>query len=152
MKVRNIVANMVAGSIALTTASCKKEPLHRVTDVVKNPIIERVDSFTKSSFNKMDTKGLKMFRVDTFEISNKELDNPKMLSKSILQNVDVRKDYVEGKSGYYSGNVMSVSDVKKLWTNNSEKDSIAYCIQNKVFANKSENKYYVPVNCYGNVK
>ena len=152
MKVRDIVANMVAGSIVLTTASCKKESLHRVTDVVKNPIIERVDSFAKSNLNKMDTTGLKMFKVDTLEISNKELNNPKLLSKSILQNVDVRKDYVDGKTGYYSGNIMSVSDLKKLWTNNSEKDSIAYCMQNKVFANKSGNKYFVPVNCYGNVK
>lgn len=152
MKVRNIIANMVAGSVALVTTSCNKAQLHRVTDVVKNPIVERVDSFTKSSFNKMDTTGLKMFRVDTVEISSNKFDNPKMLSKSIMQKADVGKEYVDGKSGFYDRNVMSFSTMKKLWTGSHAKDSVAYRMQNKVFTNKAENKYFVPVNYYGNVK
>lgn len=154
MKTKNILTSFVAGTVALTNVSCKREPLHRVTDAVKNPIIERVDSFTKSSLNKIDTTGFELFKVDTVAISNKKLNNPKRLATAIKEKTISENDFVRNRNQYYSGNVLSVSDFTNLWKNGDTvqseilKDSVICKMQNKVFTNKIENKYFVPIEYY----
>ena len=48
---KSLLTKVMAGTVALSTSSCKREPIHRISDASKYPIIERVDSFTKSSLN-----------------------------------------------------------------------------------------------------
>lgn len=154
MNTKNILTSFVAGTVALTNVSCKREPLHRVTDAVKNPIIERVDSFAKSSLNKIDTTGLELFKVDTVAISNKKLDKPKQLATAIKEKAISENDFVQNRHQYYSGNVMSISDFSNLWKSGNTaqsgtpKDSVICTMQNKVFTNKIENKYFVPIEYY----
>ena len=73
---KSIITKFMAGAVALSTVSCEKRgAIHQVSDKVKYPIIERVDSFAKSSLNKADTTDLEKFAVDTLEITNKNMNN-----------------------------------------------------------------------------
>lgn len=156
MKTKNILTSFVAGTVALTNVSCKREHLHRVTDAVKYPIIERVDSFTKSSLNDVDTTFADRIKTDTLEISNKLLNDKKELVDYLDKNarstnynvvVDTRPVYsfgmrYDGKMGYR----LRMEDVVEPRYISSE---MAGVMQNKVYTNKSETKYFVPVNYYG---
>lgn len=154
MNCKKIITGFTAGTIALANVSCKREPIHRITDVNKFPIIERVDSFVKSGLNEIDTTGLKLFKVDTVSISNKKLNNPNKLSNSIKSSAISETDFVNSSPKYYSGNVLSFSDLEKSLglrdtskTKNVSNDIICK-MQNKVYTNKIENKFYVPIEYY----
>lgn len=153
---KSLLTKVMAGTVALSTSSCKREPIHRISDVSKYPIIERVDSFTKSSLNDVDTTFADRIKTDTLEISNKLLNDKKELVDYLDKNarstnynvvVDTRPVYsfgmrYDGKMGYR----LRMEDVVEPRYISSE---MAGVMQNKVYTNKSETKYFVPVNYYG---
>ena len=153
---KSLLTKVMAGTVALSTSSCKREPIHRIFDASKYPIIERVDSFTKSSLNDVDTTFADRIKTDTLEISNKLLNDKKELVDYLDKNarstnynvvVDTRPVYsfgmrYDGKMGYR----LRMEDVVEPRYISSE---MAGVMQNKVYTNKSETKYFVPVNYYG---
>lgn len=153
---KSLLTKVMAGTVALSTSSCKREPIHRISDTSKYPIIERVDSFTKSSLNDVDTTFADRIKTDTLEISNKLLNDKKELVDYLDKNarstnynvvVDTRPVYsfgmrYDGKMGYR----LRMEDVVEPRYISSE---MAGVMQNKVYTNKSETKYFVPVNYYG---
>lgn len=153
---KSLLTKVMAGTVALSTASCKREPIHRISDVAKHPIIERVDSFTKSSLNDVDTTIADRIKTDTLEISNKLLNDKKELVDYLDKNarksnynvvVDTRPVYsfgmrYDGKMGYRL-RMESVVEPRYI------SSEMAGVMQNKVYTNKSETKYFVPVNYYG---
>lgn len=153
---KSLLTKVMAGTVALSTLSCKREPIHRISDASKYPIIERVDSFTKSSLNDVDTTFADRIKTDTLEISNKLLNDKKELVDYLDNNarstnynvvVDTRPVYsfgmrYDGKMGYR----LRMEDVVEPRYISSE---MAGVMQNKVYTNKSETKYFVPVNYYG---
>lgn len=153
---KSLLTKVMAGTVSLSTSSCKREPIHRISDVSKYPIIERVDSFTKSSLNDVDTTFADRIKTDTLEISNKLLNDKKELVDYLDKNarstnynvvVDTRPVYsfgmrYDGKMGYR----LRMEDVVEPRYISSE---MAGVMQNKVYTNKSETKYFVPVNYYG---
>ncbi len=153
---KSLLTKVMAGTVALSTSSCKREPIHRISDASKYPIIERVDSFTKSSLNDVDTTFADRIKTDTLEISNKLLNDKKELVDYLDKNarstnynvvVDTRPVYsfgmrYDGKMGYR----LRMEDVVEPRYISSE---MAGVMQNKVYTNKSETKYFVPVNYYG---
>ena len=153
---KSLLTKVMAGTVALSTSSCKREPIHRISDGSKYLIIERVDSFTKSSLNDVDTTFADRIKTDTLEISNKLLNDKKELVDYLDKNarstnynvvVDTRPVYsfgmrYDGKMGYR----LRMEDVVEPRYISSE---MAGVMQNKVYTNKSETKYFVPVNYYG---
>ena len=154
---KGIMTKLMAGTIALSTVSCEKRgAIHKISDTVKYPIIERVDSFAKSSLNKADTTDLEKFAVDTLEIANKNMENKKDFTKLLNQkakqaNPDVymgqRMEYgyglkMNGKMGY---GLMLKSHYEPKY----KPSSVVGTMQNKVYANKKGDRFFVPVNCYG---
>lgn len=153
---KSLLTKVMAGTVALSTSSCKREPIHRISDASKYSIIERVDSFTKSSLNDVDTTFADRIKTDTLEISNKLLNDKKELVDYLDKNarstnynvvVDTRPVYsfgmrYDGKMGYR----LRMEDVVEPRYISSE---MAGVMQNKVYTNKSETKYFVPVNYYG---
>ena len=153
---KSLLTKVMAGTVALSTSSCKREPIHRISDASKYPSIERVDSFTKSSLNDVDTTFADRIKTDTLEISNKLLNDKKELVDYLDKNarstnynvvVDTRPVYsfgmrYDGKMGYR----LRMEDVVEPRYISSE---MAGVMQNKVYTNKSETKYFVPVNYYG---
>lgn len=153
---KSLLTKVMAGTVALSTASCKREPIHRISDALKYPIIERVDSFTKSSLNDVDTTFADRIKTDTLEISNKLLNDKKELVDYLDKNarstnynvvVDTRPVYsfgmrYDGKMGYR----LRMENIVEPKYISSE---MAGVMQNKVYTNKSETKYFVPVNYYG---
>ena len=153
---KSLLTKVMAGTVALSTLSCKRVPIHRISDASKYPIIERVDSFTKSSLNDVDTTFADRIKTDTLEISNKLLNDKKELVDYLDKNarstnynvvVDTRPVYsfgmrYDGKMGYR----LRMEDVVEPRYISSE---MAGVMQNKVYTNKSETKYFVPVNYYG---
>ena len=153
---KSLLTKVMAGTVALSTSSCKREPIHRISDASKYLIIERMDSFTKSSLNDVDTTFADRIKTDTLEISNKLLNDKKELVDYLDKNarstnynvvVDTRPVYsfgmrYDGKMGYR----LRMEDVVEPRYISSE---MAGVMQNKVYTNKSETKYFVPVNYYG---
>ena len=153
---KSLLTKVMAGTVALSTSSCKREPIHRISDASKYLIIERVDSFTKSSLNDVDTTFADRIKTDTLEISNKLLNDKKELVDYLDKNarstnynvvVGTRPVYsfgmrYDGKMGYR----LRMEDVVEPRYISSE---MAGVMQNKVYTNKSETKYFVPVNYYG---
>lgn len=154
---KSIITKFMAGAVALSTVSCEKRgAIHQVSDKVKYPIIERVDSFAKSSLNKADTTDLEKFAVDTLEITNKNMNNKNkfinLLNRKANQanpdvNMGPRVEYgyglrMNGKMGY--GIVL-----KQHYEPAFEPSSVVGTMQNKVYANKKGDRFFVPINCYG---
>ena len=137
---KSLLTKVMAGTVALSTSSCKCEPIHRISDASKYPIIERVDSFTKSSLNDVDTTFADRIKTDTLEISNKLLNDKKELVDYLDKNarstnynvvVDTRPVYsfgmrYDGKMGYR----LRMEDVVEPRYISSE---MAGVMQNKVY-------------------
>lgn len=153
---RNFVSKIMAGTIALTPVSCiKKEPLHQITDKNIHPIIERVDSFAKSKANKISIDSLKEFAIDTVEISNNELNNQK-IATTIQDMAQFRNpDVVVGSKIEYGYGLKMTGGVgwgmvhKNVTEPKMLPSSVVGVMENKVFSNPKENKYFVPVTYYG---
>ena len=82
LKTNAIKASLLASTIALSLASCRKQAIHQV----ENPnsyMLEIVDNFTRSELNKPNTAGLEMFKIDTVEITQKNLEEPDVLAKKL---------------------------------------------------------------------
>lgn len=153
---RNLVSKIMAGAIALTPVSCiKKEPLHQITNKNIHPIIERVDSFAKSKANTISIDSLKEFAIDTLEISNKELNNQK-IAKTIHASAQFRNpEIVVGSKIVYGYGLKVTGGVgwgmvhKNVTEPKMIPSSVVGVVENKVFSNPKENKYFVPVTYYG---
>lgn len=158
-----IKTGILAGAMALSLGACERGPIHQI-DKNTNKIVERVDSFAKSRFNKQDTTGLTLFRTDTLEISNKSLDNPQRL-KDRLQAIGRRRvphktvgsevtfgptvgPHINPDGGFKIGPGIGMhsQDVKKpLYL----KESVKTVLQNKVYSTADNKEFYVPVSYYG---
>lgn len=153
---KNLVSKIMAGTIALTSVSCvKKEPLHQITNKNIHPIIERVDSFAKSNENKISVDSLKKFAIDTLEISNNELNNQK-IAKTIQNMAEFRNpDVVVGSKIEYGYGLKMTGGIgwgmvhKNVTEPKMVPSSVVGVMENKVFSNPKENKYFVPVTYYG---
>lgn len=154
---------ILAGTMAFSLGACERGPLHQI-DKNTNKIVERIDSFAKSKFNKQDTIGLTLFRTDTLEIRNKSLDNPQRL-KDRLQKIGKRRiPYKTVGSEVTFGptvgpHINTSGDFKfgpgiGLHTEDVEKplylrESVKTVLQNKVYSTPDNKEFYVPVSYYG---
>lgn len=156
MMSRNFVSKIMAGAIALTPVSCiKKEPLHQITNRTMHPIIERVDSFAKSDANNMFMDSLQEFAIDTLEISNKALNNQK-IAKTIQKMAHYRNpEIVVGSKIEYGYGLKMTGGIgwglvrKDVTEPKMLPSSVVGVMENKVFSNPKEDKYFVPVTYYG---
>ena len=132
--------------IKISNYKCFKEPIG--FDEIKpiNVIIGK-NNIGKSSLIDMIEFN---YNKELFFNACKQNNNLKLIiDKTISEN-----DFVRNRNQYYSGNVLSVSDFTNLWKNGDTvqseipKDSVICTMQNKVFTNKIENKYFVPIEYY----
>lgn len=153
---RNFVSKIMAGAIALTPVSCmKKEPLHQITNRNIHPIIERVDSFAKSDANKVFMDSLQEFAIDTLEISNGALNNQKF-AKTIQEMASYRNpEIVVGYKIEYGYGWKMTGGIgwglirKDVTEPMMLPSSVVGVMENKVFSNPKEDKYFVPITYYG---
>lgn len=154
---KNIITKILIGTIVLATISCKKrEAIHQITNTSKYPIIERIDSFAKSSSNKTDTTNLEKFAVDTLEISNKKLNNKENFIKFLKKNANITNpNMYTGQCLEYgyglkpNGKFGHGLILKQHYEPKYEPSSVVGIIQNKIYTNPKENKFFIPVNYYG---
>lgn len=156
MNTKSIATKIIAGTIALSQTACKREPIHQITNVTKYPIIERVDSFAKSALNKVDTTLTERIKVDTLEISNKKLNDKNKLLEYIDNNarrsntkvlVDTKPVYSFGMK--YDGKMGYRLRMENIYEPKYIPSEMAGVMQNKVYTNTSEDKFFVPVTYYG---
>ncbi len=156
MNTKSIATKIIAGTMALSQTACKREPIHQITNVTKYPIIERVDSFAKSALNKVDTTLTERIKVDTLEISNKKLNDKNKLVEYLDKNarrsnsevlVDTRPVYSFGMR--YDGKMGYRLRMENFYEPKYIPSEMAGVMQNKVYTNKSEDKFFVPVTYYG---
>ncbi len=155
MNIKNTFNKIVLGTTFLSATACR-EPLYKLPENISNPIVQRVDSFAKSSLNKIDTIGLDLFKVDTIQISHKDLNNTKKLSENLVDraskaNPEICTD-VKLSTGYgitSTGKMGVIIENNYIYTPKYIPLSIKAEMQNKVFSNKNRTKFYVPVNYYG---
>lgn len=158
MNTKSIATKIMAGTMALSQTACKREPIHQITNATKYPIIERVDSFTKSALNKVDTTLLSKVKIDTLQISDKALNDKNELVKYLNKNaktsnpqvlVSSKLEYSYGMK--YNGKMGFRWRTKNTYEPQYTPSTMTAVMQNKVYTNKSENKYFVPVNYYGKI-
>lgn len=153
---KSLLTKVMAGTVALSTSSCRREPIHRISDASKYPIIERVDSFVKSNLNEVDTTFAEKIKTDTLEISNSLLNDKKELVEYLDKNARRSNSNVIMSSGpeycyglQYNGKIGWGWKIKDEVEPKYISSEMAGVMQNKVYTNKSEDKFFVPVNYYG---
>ena len=151
----------LAGASMFTLTACNRGPLHQIDN---NPdILSYVDTYTKSEINNPDTKNLDLFKIDTIEIDKNNLQDFNNFNKNLTilakrENpqilVDERWEYghvvgphvslrgITGKSGFDYHQVQE-------YANKYIDSTIVTKAQNKVFVNKNETKFYIPIEYYG---
>lgn len=151
-----ILTKIMAGTMCLSLGGCRGN-IHKVVNKTHYPIIERVDSFAKSSLNKVDTTGLELFKVDTIFINDKKLNSPiefaKALKKKAIEKASIKKVLVDSHIGYGYGFKLTGGHGYGLVRKNKYKlyylpESAKPILQNKVYATRHENNFYVPVSYY----
>ena len=152
----SLITKLMAGTMCLSLNACRGD-IHKVAHKSHYPIIERVDSFAKSALNQVDTTGLELFKVDTIHINDKKLDTPiefaKKLHEKAVSNAAARKVLVDSRLGYGYGFKLTGGHGFGLVRKNKYESkyllkSVKPVVQNKVFANRHENEFYIPVSYY----
>lgn len=160
-KLNFIKTTLLAGTMALSMASCKK-PIHQLESTNTN-ILELVDNFTNSEFNTSAIDGLDLYKIDTVEIKEKDFENPENLSNKLKNSAQLNNPQVlvkdEWEYGYGIGPRMTLKGAKvrggfdyhqvQEYEDKYLKETVTAKAQNKVFANEYETKFYIPVEYYG---
>lgn len=154
--------SILAGTLLLSAVSCGRGALHQIDN--DHSITEAVDAFTKSELNDFDTQDLELFKIDTVKISEKEFDDFQRLNDRLTGRAIFYNPIVDSKShfeyGFSSGkprigsNGVSVSPgmgfhMETELSYKYKDENIKAKVQNKVFANEKESKFYIPVEYYG---
>lgn len=157
-----IKTGVLASLMTLSLVGCRRQPLHQV----ENPnsyMIERVDNFTKSEFNKPNTDGLELFKIDTIQVDQKNLENQEDFAKKIKIQAKSRNPQIKTKDEWEYGYAIGPRRTFQGFKTKSGLDyhhtveyegkyissSIVAKAQNKLFANENETKFYIPVEYYG---
>jgi hypothetical protein len=157
-----IKTGVLASVMALSLVGCKRQPLHQV----ENPnsyMLEKLDNFTRSDFNKPDTAGLELFKIDTIQVNQKNLENQEDFAKKIKIQAKSRNPQIKTKDeweyGYAIGPRQTFGGFKTKpgldyhhvteYEGKYISSSIVANVQNKLFANENETKFYIPVEYYG---
>ena len=159
VKSNNFVKNTrnILGSFALvgTMVACSTPELKRVQE--NEPIVEYIDSFTKSNLNKIDTTDRFCFKVDTLKLDKNSLESFENLDKcinqqAVIQNPNIvtgtrmRTQYVPKPGGGFRLMPMPEHTYEDL----VEKNSLQARVKNEVYTEKeNSNKYYIPVEFWG---
>ena len=158
----NLNKGAMVGIMLTGIVGCSKGPLHEIKNT-NMPIKEAVDIYTKSELNNADTKGLDLFKIDTIEISKKDLKEPLEFNSNIRKRALTKNPKVvvkdEWEYGYAVGPRLTVTGLKTkggfdyhrvIEHDNKYIDStIVAKVQNRVFANENESKFYIQVEYYG---
>jgi hypothetical protein len=157
-----IKTGVLASVMALSLVGCRRQPLHQV----ENPnsyMLEKLDNFTRSDFNKPDTAGLELFKIDTIQVNQKNLENQEDFAKKIKIRARSKNPQVKTKDeweyGYAIGPRQTFGGFKTKpgldyhhvteYEGKYISSSIVANVQNKLFANENETKFYIPVEYYG---
>ena len=159
VKSNNFVKNTrnILGSFALagTMVACSTPELKRVQE--NEPVVEYIDSFTKSDLNKIDTTNRFCFKVDTLKLDKNSLESFENLDKcinqqAVIQNPNIvtgtrmRTQYVPKPGGGFRLMPMPEHTYEDL----VEKNSLQARVKNEVYTEKeNSNKYYIPVEFWG---
>ena len=159
VKSNNIARNArnILGSFALvgTMAACSASELKRVQE--NEPVVEYIDSFTKSNLNKIDTSDRFCFKVDTLKLDKNSLESFENLDKCINQQAVIQNpniitgtrittQYVPKPGGGFR----LMPKPEHTYEDLVEKNSLQARVKNEVYTEKeNSNKYYIPVEFWG---
>lgn len=152
----------LTSALMLGAVSCSRGPLHQI-DGNNHSIVETVDKYAKSNFNNSNTDNLEMYKIDTIELNKNELENFEGFNEKLNKLAKYRNPRVlvdeRGEYGYAIGPRMTLSGIKtksgfdyhkvKEYADKYIDSTVIGKIQNKVFANKNESRFFVPVEYYG---
>ena len=153
---------LLASTLLLGVTSCSRGPLHQI-DGNNHSIVETVDKYAKSNFNNSNTDNLEMYKIDTIELNKNELENFEGFNEKLNKLAKYRNPRVlvdeRWEYGYAIGPRMTLSGTKtksgfdyhkvEEYADKYIDSTVIGKIQNKVFANKNESRFFVPVEYYG---
>lgn len=148
-------ANKILGSFALagTMIACSTPELKRIQG--NEPVVEYIDSFTKSDLNKIDTTNRFCFEVDTLKLDMDALENFENLDnyinrQAVLQNPDIEtgSKIVLKPWPKPGGGIRMTPLPKKTYKNLVDPNTLQARVKNEVYT-ESSNKYYIPVEFWG---
>ncbi len=154
--------NILAGALILGAVGCSRGPLHQI-EGNKHSVVENVDKYVKSDFNNSNINDLEMYKIDTIELNKSELENFEGFSEKLNKLAKYRNPRIlvneRWEYGYAIGPRMTSSGVKnkagfdyhkiKEYADKYIDSTVIGKVQNKVFANKNETRFFVPVEYYG---
>ncbi len=154
MNIKTIGKQIGVGIALISNVAC--EPPVRNIPLKSGPIVEMVDSFANSTFNKADTVGLSLFKIDTLKISEELFENHLEISKGLKQIAKFKiPEVVTGKEYKYGYHVVNYNGKSGMGIKLVDKKepllipkTTETVMQNKVLTNEKGNKFYVPVNYY----
>lgn len=125
--------------------------IHQIQDSERFPIIEQVDEFVLSDFNSPNIEDLECFKIDTLEIKEDMFVSPQQLSEYLQDKsaAKIRKVTTDIKTTPVMGDGSGVG-IKTTHTRTPLylPGAVQAIMQNKVYANEKEDKFYVPVEYY----
>lgn len=157
MNTKGIVINAVGvGFITVGAAlgvakALSRGDIHQVQNEQQFPIIEQVDKFVKSDYNKPDTAELDCYKVDTIKITPEMFNDYQTLGLMLQDNAaaKIKKITTDVKVTPVMGDGSGVGIHTEYKHTPIYLPATSQAImQNKVYANEKEDKFYVPVEYY----
>lgn len=150
--INSVGAGFITAGLALgVSKALSRGEIHQVQNEQQFPIVEQVDKFVKSEYNQPDIAGLDCYRVDTLKIEPEMFNDYQSLGLMLQDKAasKIRKITTDVKITPVMGDGSGVgihADYSKMPI--YLPGASQAIMQNKVYTNEKENKFYVPVEYY----
>ena len=147
-----IAGGAIYGACALVNA-LQRGPIHEIKN---SPLTEQVDKFVKSEYNNPDIKNLECYKVDTFQVNPEMFTDYETLAEYLQD--EAKSSVPRGKKDNFAQGVAVGIATKNIALGHAARQksyplyspkTIKTIAQDKVYTDEKGEKFYIPVECYG---